>query len=140
MSILDKANQYCEDNKLRLTDPRRHVLQIIDSANKPLGAYDILEKLGQHLDNPKPPTAYRAIDFWIEHGFVHRISSLNAYVSCCADHSHTGSQYLICSKCGAVEEIHLCSMPPKLADKAKAKGFESSFWNVEIHGLCAKCH
>lgn len=138
-SIQKKAEIYCADKSLRLTDPRRLVLGIIEGADKPLGAYDVLQQLGQYLDNPKPPTAYRAIEFWIEHGFVHRIESLNAYIACHADHAHTGSQYLICTNCQKVEEIHLCSMPPKLSEKAEDKGFSPSFWNVEIHGHCAQC-
>ena len=60
--IIQTAHQYCEAHGYRYTDPRRHVLDILASSQKPMGAYDILEKLGQYIDNPKPPTAYRAIE------------------------------------------------------------------------------
>ncbi len=139
IDLLHHAQEYCADHKHRYTDPRRYVLEIIIRADKPLGAYDILQKLGLYLDNPKPPTAYRAIDFWVEQGFVHRIESLNAYVSCHAGHQHAGSQYLICDQCHTVEEIHLCSIPEKLSAKAKSKKFSPQSWNVEIHGLCSAC-
>lgn len=133
------AKDYCESQKQRYTDPRKYVFDIIASAPKPLGAYDVLEKLGQYIDNPKPPTAYRAIDFWVEHGFVHKIESLNAFVACHAGHNHVGSQYMICENCHDVEEIHLCSMPPKLSEKIAEKGFQQHYWNVEIHGICQQC-
>ncbi len=139
IEIIHQAQEFCVENKQRYTDPRRYVLEIIARADRPMGAYDILQKLGLYLDNPKPPTAYRAIDFWIEHGFIHRIESLNAFIACDAGHHHTGSQYLICESCRSVEEIHLCSLPPKLAEKVQGKGFSADYWNVEIHGQCEEC-
>ena len=134
--ILRKATSYCEENKHRLTEPRFAVLKIIASSKKPLGAYDILDKLGKFIDNPKPPTAFRAIDFWKEHGFIHRIESLNAYVSCDEDHNNNGSQFMVCNDCGHVEEVHLCHMPKDLEKKAKKNGFKIKHCNTEINGQC----
>ena len=60
--ILKKAEEFCIKNKHRLTEPRSIVLKIISSSSKPLKAYQILEELGKAIKNPKPPTAYRAIE------------------------------------------------------------------------------
>lgn len=139
MEILQHGEQFCAENGLRLTPPRVHVLQIVAGAGKPLGAYDILQQLGRYLDNPKPPTAYRAIEFWQEHGFIHRIESLNAYVTCHAGHRHGGSQYMICDGCGKAEEIHMCSVPEALQKKAQDGGFQVKSWNTELHGKCLDC-
>ena len=140
MSILTKqAEQYCEKNGHRLTEPRIHVLKILEGAAAPLTAYDVLDKLAQYLDNPKPPTAYRAIEFWQDHGFIHRIESLNAYIVCQAGHSHEGSQFMICDECGHVSEAHLCNLPDSLSKKASARKFDVSHWSVELHGKCDDC-
>lgn len=138
-SILNIASDYCDKNKYRLTEPRAKVLKIIASNKKPLGAYEILEQLSQILKNPKPPTVYRAIEFWQEHGFIHRIESLNAYVACEAGHRHTGSQFMICNDCGIVIETHLCALPKALENSTRQNAFIPSRWNLEIHGLCEKC-
>lgn len=138
-NILKKATDYCDINKHRLTEPRLAVLKIITSSKKPLGAYEILDKLGKTIENPKPPTAYRAIDFWLEHGFIHRIGSLNAFVTCDEDHKHTGSQFMICNDCGNVEEIHLCHLPKDLDKKVKNNGFKMAHWSTEISGQCVRC-
>ena len=130
---------YCQDHNIRLTEPRLYVYQIIQQAGRPIGAYDILEKLGAHLSNPKPPTAYRAIDFLIEHGFIHRIESLNAYIICGSDHRHKGSQFMICDSCGQAEETHVCTLPEEFQDKALSHKFTSFYWNLEMHGCCAAC-
>ena len=137
--LLKAARAYCEMNKHRLTEPRLAVLKIISASAKPLGAYEILEKLGKTIQNPKPPTAYRAIEFWKEHGFIHRIESLNAYIACEAGHQHKGSQFMICDDCGTVTEAHLCDLPKPLKETTTKNTFTPSRWNLEIHGLCGKC-
>ncbi len=138
-AILSAFETYCKAAGLRPTDPRKHVLEIVARHKKPVTAYEVLEALGQKLDNPKPPTAYRALDFLTQHGFVHRIESLNAYVACRENHKHGGSQFMICESCGRVEEAHLCDLPPALEIQVEEKGFHLAFWNIEIHGRCAAC-
>ena len=137
--ILDKAKNHCLAKKERFTLPRQEVLKIIASRSKPMGAYDILNELGNVLDQPKPPTAYRAIEFWQQQGFIHRIESLNAYVLCRAGHRHTGAQFLICDDCGLVIETHICEMPQPLQQSAKKNAFTPSSWNIEIRGRCDDC-
>ncbi len=138
-AILTKAANYCETNKYRFTEPRVEVLRIISSSKTPLGAYEVLEKLGKVIKNPKPPTAYRAIEFWQENHFIHRIESINAYIACDAGHRHKGSQFMICDDCGDVTEAHLCDLPKPLKDSATKNTFTPSRWNLEIHGQCRKC-
>ena len=96
---------YGEKNGHRVTEPREYVLGIIAAADKPLTAYDVLDALAEKLDKPKPPTAYRALEFLMQHGFVHRIESLNAYIACAEDHKHQGSQFMICDGCGRVRKL-----------------------------------
>jgi Fur family zinc uptake transcriptional regulator len=137
--IIRKAQNYCDVGGHRFTDPRKYVLKIIAAADKPITAYDVLAKLGEKIVNPKPPTAYRAIEFLSDHHFIHRIESLNAYVLCQSDHHHEGSQFMICDDCGTVTEAHLCHLPSTLEAKTRAEGFHLSRWNVELHGTCKAC-
>ena len=138
-NIIHQAELFCICHKERFTKPRLEVLKIIAASAKPLGAYEILDKLGDVIQSPKPPTAYRAIEFWQQKGFIHRIASLNAYVICHAGHPHQGGQFMICDDCGAVIETHLCDLPEPLKNSAKNNTFVPSSWNVEIHGLCSEC-
>ena len=130
---------YCKEHDHRLTEPREHVLAIIAASKQPLTAYEVLDALGEKLDKPKPPTAYRALEFLSEHGFIHRIESLNAYIACGENHKHHGSQFMICDSCGTVEEAHLCSVPAGLQKQADEKKFTVTRWNAELHGLCKNC-
>lgn len=130
---------FCKENGHRYTKPRSVVYEIIQKSDKALGAYEILDLSAKPLNNPKPPTIYRALEFLQKHGFIHRIESLNAYVSCSAGHHHKGSQFMICSSCGRVQEAHMCHPPEDLVGKISDKGFSLSHWNAELHGLCSQC-
>ncbi len=138
-SAIKALETYAKQHDLRITPPRIFALEVIAASPKPLTAYEVLEALGGKLDNPKPPTAYRALEFLSQHGFIHRIESLNAYVACGENHHHLGSQFMICDACGRVEEVHLCHIPKGLETQAADKGFALSHWNAELHGRCRDC-
>lgn len=137
--LIRQTEARCKENGIRFTESRQHVLEIIAGAKKPMGAYDILEALGQHMPDPKPPIAYRAIEFLMEQGLIHRIESLNAYVLCDTDHRHNGSQFMVCDSCGTVVEAHICHVPDDLARRASEEGFKLSRWDAELHGTCRNC-
>jgi Fur family transcriptional regulator, zinc uptake regulator len=137
--IVEQAFKFCSDNKLRLTEPRIEVLKIISRNGKPIKAYEVLDKLSNTIKNPKPPTAYRAIEFWKKYNFIHRIESLNAYLLCEANHFHNGTQFLICDSCGKVIESHLCELPEALKNSTEKNTFIPSTWHLEINGICHQC-
>ncbi len=138
-SFVKKAVTFCEKNNHRLTLPRINVLKIINSSEKPIKAYEILDKLSFIIKNPHPPTAYLAIEFWKKHNFIHRIESLNAYCICQSDHLHSGGQFMICNDCGSVIESHLCKLPEVFKNAIEKKMFTLTNWNLEINGICNKC-
>ena len=96
------AEALCAQRGQRLTPIRRKVLAALLGTHKPLGAYDIIERLALKGPRPAPITAYRALEFLRENGLVHRIESRNAFVACV--HNHAASAlvvFLICERCGA---------------------------------------
>ncbi len=137
--IEKKAEEFCVKNGHRITEPRFAVLKIIASSKKPIKAYEILSQLSKILKNPKPPTAYRAIEFWQKHNFVHRIESLNAYMACSQGHFHRGSQFLICDDCGKVVESVFSELPNSLKKNLLNSTFKPLRWNFEINGRCNQC-
>ena len=81
---LEQATAICAKRGARLTPIRRRVLELIWASHKPSGAYDILEALSQESRGKRiaPPTVYRALDFLLEQGLIHRLESLNAFIGC----------------------------------------------------------
>jgi Fur family zinc uptake transcriptional regulator len=136
---LETAETLCVERGARLTPLRRRVLELVWSSHRPVGAYDILGRLDSGARKPAPPTVYRALDFLIEHGLVHRIESMNAYLGCNhPEQSHTG-QFLICRECGNVTEMDDDDVRQTLRRRAAEKGFEVRSQTVELVGLCANC-
>ncbi|XGA81622.1 Fur family transcriptional regulator [Halomonas sp. CH40] len=138
-ALIQQAANQCQSRGVRFTPIRRKVLELIAHSGGGLKAYDLLDQLSTEHAAARPPTVYRALDFLIEQGLVHRIESQNAYVACaCPEHTH-GFQLLICRVCGYVEELHLDDIGAQLAAKADDKGFKVERQTIELQGLCARC-
>lgn len=137
---LESAEQLCERAGVRFTALRKRVLELVWASHKPLGAYDILDTLARKDGRrAAPPTVYRALDFLLEQGLVHRIASLNAFIGCPSpEHSHQG-QFLICRQCHVAIELDRAPIRQAIADSASAAGFQIESETVEITGLCAQC-
>lgn len=137
------AEKICTDAEARLTPLRRRVLEMVWQSHEPVGAYDLLNQLQKEKSRAAPPTVYRALDFLLEHGLVHRIESLNAYVGCgepqSHPHSHHGGQFLICHDCGSVAELDDHDISRTVVKKAEHQGFHVQRQTIEIMGLCPDC-
>jgi len=137
--FLSVAELLCKRRGVRLTTQRRQVLELVCSSDRPLGAYDILELI--HVDQPRaaPPTVYRALDFLLQQGLVHKLETLHAYIGCShPDHPHA-SQFLICTACGDVTELEDASIADSVDEAAKASGFSPDQGVIEVAGQCADC-
>ncbi|MBC8862824.1 transcriptional repressor, partial [Escherichia coli] len=74
----------------------RQVYERVLAAQRPIGAYDLLAELEPQRGRVPPTTVYRALDFLVEHGFIHRIESKNAFFACCEIGVPHEGQFLIC--------------------------------------------
>ena len=140
IDALAAAEQVCERNGARLTTLRRRVLELVWKSHRPMGAYDLLDILAREDDRrPAPPTVYRALDFLQEHGLVHRIASLNAFIGCASpEHTHQG-HFLICRNCRVAFELDQELIQPAIARVASQMNFLVEAETVEIAGLCGRC-
>ncbi len=137
---LSHAEAVCERRAQKFTPIRRHVLRALLSSHKPLGAYEVIDELAKSMPRPAPITVYRALDFLMANGLVHRIESRNSYLACSHDHDATSAvAFLICERCGLVGEIPSASFAQDLNAAARASGFLPRLSVVEITGTCTHC-
>jgi Fur family zinc uptake transcriptional regulator len=137
---LAHAEAVCGKRGERLTPMRRQVLEALSRSHKPLGAYELIELVGEHGPRPAPITIYRALDFLTAQGLVHRIESRNAFLACINNHaSGAPVVFLICEKCGAVGEAPSAAVAESLNAAAKSAGFTPKSPVIEIAGICAHC-
>lgn len=138
-TILESVRRQCRAQDLRLTPIREQVLCLVINEGKPIKAYDLLERLRQEHARAAPPTVYRALDFLLDNGFIHRLESLNAFVGCGHPEASHHSQFLICDRCDVTVELEDHSVVEKLLAAAEAQGFHADSQTIEVHGVCGGC-
>ena len=134
------AEGLCAARGQRLTPMRRQVLEALLASHKPLGAYEIIERIAPARAPPAPITVYRALDFLCENGFVHRIESRNAYLACVHPHASGDlTVFLICDRCGSVGEASSAKIGATIKSAARLAGFTPKSPVIEIGGICKHC-
>ncbi len=138
--LLEKAENICKENNVRFTKTRKRVLEIICDQPNAIKAYDILDILAKEDKSAKPITIYRALDFLISQGLVHKIESINSFFACPCPDQTVDSQLLICDVCGLISALHVPDACSSLDNHAREIGFKPMSKSIEIHGICAECN
>jgi Fur family zinc uptake transcriptional regulator len=131
-----------ERSSLRgLTPARRAALDVLVRANRPVGAYEMIELLADARGKrPAPISVYRALAYLLDNGLAHRLASQNAFVVC--GHSHGAEEpviFLICEQCGEVTEATSPALAGELSTLAAKTRFRPRTRVVEIAGRCERC-
>ena len=140
--FVQAVERACNERGLRLTAIRARVLSLVAEAGKPIKAYDLLEQVrdGEGAGAAAPPTVYRALDFLLANGFIHKLESINAFVACHHPNSAQHSvPFLICDRCHSANELEDACIVASLDAAAGGLGFAPQAQTLEVHGLCAKC-
>ena len=146
--LLARAEDVCRQRGANLTELRRQVLGLIlEAAASPSGAYDLLDRLRGKRRGAAPPTVYRALDFLLDQGLIHKVERLSAFVGCVAGctadpsqrrHAHA-VQFLICRRCQQVIEMQNDDLSAVLTAAAKQAGFIIGDVTIEAEGICSRC-
>ena len=138
---LAAALALCHRDKISLTPGRRRILEILAHESRPLGAYEMIDRVAAATGKrPAPISIYRALDFLLENGLVHRLASRNAYLAC--GHGHPVKEpivFLICDVCGDVVEATSAEMRGSLAELARKAKFSPRAQVMEVAGRCRVC-
>jgi len=140
-AAMARAQQQCRERRQRLTPIREAVLATLYETHTPLGAYEIIDALRESEGKVHAPiTIYRALDFLMEQGFVHRLASRNAFIAC--PHGH-GPQdlvaFLICEECGGVDEMMSAPLSKAVTTLLGEENFKARNPVLEISGTCGHC-
>jgi Fur family transcriptional regulator, zinc uptake regulator len=137
--VLAQADTLATARNVRLTPVRRRVLEVLLESHRALGAYEVLDRLAKDGFGNQPPVAYRALEFLVENGLVHRIQRLNAYLACMHPGQAHAPAFLICETCNAVAEAPAESARAALEVSAGALGFAVDRLAIEALGTCPAC-
>jgi Fur family zinc uptake transcriptional regulator len=136
---LGVAERLCTDRGARFTPLRRLILELVWESHRPVKAYDLMERVRPLGTTAKPATVYRALEFLLEQGFIHRVESLNAFIGCVCSGQQHEQVLLICRQCEQVEERPAERVLSALAGETEAAGFIPIYKSIEVHGVCAAC-
>ncbi|GAA5234944.1 transcriptional repressor [Verticiella sediminum] len=133
------AEALCARRGRRFTPIRRKVLELLLRHQRSLKAYELLDEIRAIHPNATPPTVYRALDFLLEEGLVHRVDTLNTFIACGDADGAPHNLLVVCTGCGAVAEIHDDVVRKRLADRIDKAGFKLSGGEMEVKALCKNC-
>lgn len=122
---------------LRATAQRTAILQILDRADRPLGAEEILARM------PAPrsgmPTVYRNLHQFALRGWVETIVCSDKtlrFIRCRSSGHH---HHVQCDQCGKMVEVEGCGLANTLAAFAERSGFSITRHQLQLFGLCPGC-
>lgn len=136
---LEQAERTCFQNSLRLTPIRRLVLELVWKGHHPVKAYDLIDALRDQGIRTGPPTVYRALDFLLKAGLIHRLDTVNAFIGCGAHGRPHAGLFFICQGCGEVVELDAPATTHLIEEEAARLGFEVVPQAMEILGHCRRC-
>ena len=138
-SAMHEAESICRERGLRFTELRREVLRLIWISHVPAKAYDILEKLKGKAWSAQPPTVYRALDFLLETGLVHKLDSINAYIGCSHPRKQNECYFLICTDCNEAKEYSSSELSDAMELTLNKNSFRPRKVTLEVLGQCGEC-
>jgi len=131
----------------KITRKQNAVLDALLRARRPLSAYQLIRDLKSDGITWAPPTVYRALKCLIEHGLVHRVETLNAFVAC--GHSHMPHRNLsdtpdliafaLCRLCGSAVEFEHPQISTGVSIWTEGSGFYVESAAIELRGYCKDC-
>lgn len=136
---IKSAINICQDHGLRFTNLRKYVFEAVLENHLPTKAYDILSKLQTEDASAKPPTVYRALDFLLENGLIHKLHRTNGYIACSHPLKHDQCYFLYCLTCGDTSECCDKDLAKAIDKVTKNNNFEAKNVTIEIEGVCSNC-
>jgi Fur family transcriptional regulator, ferric uptake regulator len=137
IKIKEQINGILDSAKLKRTEPRRMVLEILLSASQPRTADEIISAIGK--TGPNKVTVYRTLENLVEAGAVHKafVGERSQYYELadkCGEHQC--HPHFVCTDCGKTScmldvSVAMLTSPPA--------GFMIQRQQVRLEGLCPEC-
>ena len=128
-----------KDAGLKITLPRIKILQILENSPKQhVSAEDVYKMLIETGEDIGLATVYRVLTQFEQAGLVtrNRFDGGNSVFEVKADSHH---DHIVCIKCGLVEEFADDEIESRQKAIAKKFGFELTFHDLNLYGICSAC-
>ena len=139
-SKVDRVDAALREHGVRLTSPRRTILDAAVRMKGHFTADELLERMRGHGASASKATVYRTLTLLVEKGLLEprefERGSLRYEVCTGSEHHH---DHMICTACGTVHEFVEAEIE-RLQEEAAARfGFRMLGHSHRIFGLCSRC-
>jgi Fe2+ or Zn2+ uptake regulation protein len=124
------------DRGMRVTPQRVVLHRALRELDRHVTADELLESVADRLPNVSLPTIYATLDLFEDLGMVRRVQRAGTTLFDPRTDSH---HHLICTSCGAIEDLDSELDTAKLERAAARHGFEHERIEAVVHGRCARC-
>jgi Fe2+ or Zn2+ uptake regulation protein len=121
---------------MRVTPQRIVLHRALRELDRHVTADELLESVSDRLPNVSLPTIYATLDLLEELGMVRRVQRAGTTLFDPRTDSH---HHLICTSCGAIEDLDADLDTTRLERAAAGHGFEPERIEAVVHGRCARC-
>ena len=134
---IDKAKNKLQDNKLKLTQARLDLIDLLSEHEEAMTPYKMIDLFKEKGKIYSPITIYRVLDSFMSVNLVHKVYSINSYIRCAdLDHTDHDHRLLVCTECNSV----MVTPSEQTEAEVNVPGFHSKKIVDEVIGLCGKCH
>ncbi len=134
-----KFKAFLSTKGLKLTAPRKHILDEAFSLHQHFNAEELYAKVKQITTEVSLATVYRTLPLLLEAGLVQRAvrsSGRDRYEHIFGHPKHV---HWLCQACGGIIETDLQALLKAINEQAKAIKFKAEDISLNISGLCWKC-
>jgi Fur family ferric uptake transcriptional regulator len=136
---LELVFQEMKKNKLKLTEPRKLIVEVLFENHGPFGAEDLHDKyLKRDCDLA---TVYRTLTS-LEQAKVIKRCDFGDGVARYELLDHEGNHHhhhLVCTGCKKIEVVDHCDVDHSIDRFAKKRGFKEISHSLEFFGVCPEC-
>lgn len=138
-ATVDALIARCRALGMRRTQALDAVLRLLTDTGRPLTASEIVDspELKGQCD---PATVYRMLVRLEEQGILRRLGLRDRAAHYTIRHAHTHDDYIVCTRCGTIEELEMeCPVEALEAEIARKSGYTNLDHELEFFGVCPAC-
>lgn len=124
-------------NGLRITQPRRVILDYIHDKGDHLTAEEIITFVHGQFPHINKSTIYRTLDLLEKNECVFKSESKDRTIYHHAEEGH--HHHLVCIKCGKTLDCEEDIFAPVQRLLQKRHGFKADFKHIMLNGICGAC-
>ena len=136
VSVSDDLSTALRERGMRVTPQRVVLHRALRELDRHVTAEELLDSVADRLPNVSLPTIYATLELLEELGMVRRVQRAGTTLF---DPRIEPHHHLVCTVCGAMEDLD-CELDTATLERAAGRrGFEHERIEAVVHGRCAAC-